>query len=265
MLDLHAVSVTPAAKDVLTDITTILLGTDGVSAAGVPIMPGATLKRWGVMTTIADTIEEAMLYSQDMDDPQNGERFALGAGSLIGIVDIETLLAYTKGRRVARIMQNTAAAASMGYFIDQYATPAPVTTKSLGNHSIISQLFAGALTAVTWRSQAFAPATNPPAGKYAILGAWVNALTNYALIRFAHASFKGFKPGFAVKDNINTAVANAVLGINNKVFANPGMQFVELGDVPTFDMTSIGSGLNIEMSAITADTPNVTLNLCRVG
>lgn len=262
MLDLHALSSGGSAA-ALTDIATILLGGDGATAAGVPIGANAKLINWGAMTTIADTISRLRLLSPDHVDYQNGEDFILGASSLIGCMNVDTDMDYKKGRRIIAMLQNTGAANNMGFLVDKYGS-SKVPSAPLKDRVVISQLFAGALAAITWRAQAFAPAILPPTGRYALLGFWINCITNYALVRFVHSSFGGYKPGLPCKDDISTAAARAVLPPSNPVYANPGYQFLVLKDVPEFQITENGTGLTIEASAITTDTPIITLNLSKV-
>jgi hypothetical protein len=279
-LDLRAVSSTGGTS--LTSIATVLLGGDGQTVAGVPVTtnPPATLIGWGGMTTIADTIKEIQMQSLDQLDDINVEDFTPGASSLIGYQHFWDNLPYRTAARVLKMAQNTGAANNIGYYMDLY----PITTgqagqviaQSLGRFGptaatwIGSTTYGGALTAVTWKQQALAPTTVMPAGRYAILGAKVNALTNYGLLRFRHADFGTFAPGIPVLDMTNTAAANAVLP-KDPFFLHEGNQFVYLSEIlqqpmcPVFTVTAQGTGLQFEMAAITADTPIVTLNLRKVG
>jgi len=263
MLDLHALTDT-TGNVALTLLSTAakIPANDGQTAPGVPIAPGAKLKGWGIYTTIADTIAEAKLLSQDQIDSINGEYYNPGAASVLGIVHFESVLVYKTGGRLLYYKQNTGAAPVIGYLLDQYGTNG--VPQEINNNIKLPQVFGGALTANTWGSVAVSPTSQIPAGKYAILGVYVHALTNYALIRFAHADFGGKKPGFPVVD-VSKAAARAVLPPQDPVWNLVGRQFVALGDVPVFAATSAGTGLTIEMLSITADTPNVILNLVKVG
>jgi hypothetical protein len=216
------------------------------------------------MTTIADTMREASLVSQDQVDSINGEYWRGGTASVLGLVHFDAYLPYQKGSRQLSVRQNTAAAPIIGYTIDQYASPAGADVRNFGQRIMLPQVFAGALTANTWGSVPVAQTTNPPAGKYALLGAYVVGLTNYALIRFTHADFGGKKPGFPVVD-ASKAVARAVVPMNTPIFTQYGAQFLAMGDVPTFNISAGGMGLTIEMLSITADTPDVMLHLVQVG
>ncbi len=240
----------------------------------------ATLIGWGGMTTIADTVKEIQLLSLDQLDDINAEDFNPGAGSLLGYAHFWENLPYKTAARTIKMAQNTAGANNMGYYMDLYATTVgvsgqPIVTQ-LGRFGptaaswIGSTTYGGALTAITWKTQGLAPTTAIPAGRYAILGAKVNALTNYALLRFRHADFGTFAPGFPVIDATNTALANASVS-KDPFFLQDMNQFVYLGEIlqqptcPVFTATAQGTGLNFEMAAITADTPIVTLNLRKVG
>lgn len=236
---------------------------DGQTAPGVPIAPGAVLKAWGAYTTIADTLRELKMLSQDQIDSINGEYWNPGAASTLGLAHFDSFLPYRTGGRNIYIRQNTGAAPIHAYTIDQYSTPLGANVNNFGQAIKLPQVFGGALTANVWGSQAVAPTTNMPAGTYALLGAFVHGLTNYAGIRFAHADFGGKKPGFPVVDP-SKAAARAVLPMPAPVFNGYGIQFLAMGDVPVFRTTSAGTGLTIEMNSITADTPNVILNLKQI-
>jgi len=264
VLDLHCLtdggSVTLKNISLAADIP----ANDGQTAPGVPIAPGATLKGWGAFTTIADTLMELKLVSQDQIDSVNGEYWTPGAASVLGMAHFDSNLPYRSGGRSISIRQNTGAANIVAYTLDKYPSPMGANVQNFGQMIKLPQVFGGALTAVTWGTVPVAPTSNIPAGSYAILGAYVSALTNYAAIRFTHADFGGKKPGFPVVD-ASKAAARAVLPMNAPVFNMYGMQFMALGDIPVFRATSAGTGLTIEMMDITADTPNVCLNLVQVA
>ena len=275
MLDLHALSSGGSLQPTLGAVGTILLGGDGVSAAGVPIDNGANLVGWGALTTIADTIAKLQLLSQDQLDPINGQNLAFGATSVLGILHQYDFLPYKTGVRSFNIAQVTAAANCIVYLLDYYPQAPkepPVQVDKYGRmagNGQYSTTYGGALTALTWKQQAFAPSPLLPTGKYAILGCWVDALTNYALIRFRHANFGTFAPGFPVVDTSLATVRATVNG--EELFMNNGYQFWLLSErlkkpsCPVFNVTAQGTGLNLEMAAITADTPIVTVNLAKVG
>jgi hypothetical protein len=274
MLDLHAVT-SSGSTGSLGALSTIALGGDGATTAGVPISMGATLIQWGGMTTIADTIAGLKMSSLDQDDPVNGEDFEFGTSSLLGYHIVHDNLAYVKGARNISINQNTGAANNMGYTIDIYGDVQGkepcVALGKLSPRSIpISSTFGGALTALTWGEKTLAPTSQLPQGKYAIEGFWANALTNYALIRFKHADFGGYYPGLPAIDMTNTAVANAVLP-KDDVLLQQGYQFDVMSEMtglpccPVFNVGPTGTGLTIQALSITAPTPIVTLNLTRIA
>jgi hypothetical protein len=239
---------------------------DGQTVAGVPIAPGAIMKAYGAFTTIADTLKEVKLISQDQIDSINGEDWNVGAASTLGIAHFDANLPYRSGGRTIYTAQNTGTAPIAAYTIDQYPSPAgsmPSQGK-WGQRIILPQVFGGALTAGAWGSVPVAPTSNIPQGKYAIVGAFVHALTNYAVVRFRHADFGGKIPGFPVVDS-SKAAARAVLPMPAPVFNLAGQQFLALGDCPVFTTTSTGTGLTIDALSITADTPNVILNLVQVS
>jgi hypothetical protein len=236
--------------------------------------PQAKLVAWGAFTTVADTLAYLQLLSQDMIDPLNGENLVNGSGSLLQYAFKYTNIPYKLGQRQIKYTQNTGANPIIGWTLDAYPGPATAgrgdqSDKTLPNQILIYNTFTQ-LTANTWGTKAYAPATAIPNGKYAILGGWVTGLTNSGLIRFAHADFGAFKPGFPVVDMTNTALANASAA-KDPLILNQGYQFCYLGELagrgqlPVFNVTGAGTGLNIEALAITADTPTVFILIAKVG
>lgn len=274
-LDLHAVT-SGGSVTTLAAISTIAAGGDGATVAGVPIAPGAILTHWGGITTIADVIEEIKLATQDMWDPINGEDFSFGTatGYLAALFNKATWIPYKTGQRQISMAQKTGAANNIGYTIDYSQSTPPVPTRAISkfvpNQINLSTVFGGALTAITWGNQAFAPTTSIPNGYYAILGCYVSALTNAALIRFRHADFGLFRPGFPVLDQSLTAVANAVLP-KEETLLHQGEQFVFLSEklraplCPVFRATNGGTGLSFDVLDIVADTPNVNVVIAKVA
>lgn len=270
MLDIHGLS--SGGGTSLTSIGTIMLGGDGATVAGVPVAGNAALVGWGGLTTIADTIKELKMVSQDQLDPVNGEDVVTGSAAA-GILHIWDYLKFEAGARQLSMSQNTGAANNIGYLIDNYGG-GPVTKHEIyginGKNWYGSTVYGGALTALTWKQQAFNPANAIPAGKYAIQGAWVSALTNYALIRFRHADFGVYAPGFPVVDP-HIAAARAVLPLERVFLTSSGYQFSAMSEIlkipcePIFTVQANATGLNFEMCAITTDTPEVILNLVKVG
>jgi len=258
------------------NVATIALGGDGATVAGLPIDTtklAATLVQWGGLTTIADTIEDLQLYTQDQWDNVNGEWITPGASSLLGSIVQETYIPYQKGKRVISMQQNTAAANNVGFFTDAYYDSQVEVHMGFSfpqNKVVRSTTYGGALTALTWRSQAFTPTQMPPDGKYVLLGVSVNALTNHALIRFQHSDFNQYLPGFPVIDQMNTTVANAVLP-KWGIYQQTGRQFAYMSQqsgqpmCPVFHIKAGQSGLNFQMLSITADTPIVTLFAANIG
>jgi len=235
---------------------------------GTPVSDNANLVGWGGLTTIASPILAIKMQSQDQLDTANTQEF-ITTGGVEGIKHVWDNLP-SKAQRT--ISMKTAAVPTMAYFMDNYAggntTEVPKYGKP-GKNAQYSQVFGGALTAITWGTVPFAPTTAMPPGRYAILGAKVSSLTNYGLVRFQHKDFGGLFPGFPVMDQTK-AVARAVVGLDD-IFQQDGYQFSILSQVlkiplmPTFTVTAQGTGLIIWAAAITADTPMVTLNLAQVG
>jgi len=275
-VDLHALT-SGGSHAAAALINTIAAGGDGQATAGVPIGPAATLVGWGNGTTIADTIESIQLQSQDMWDPINGENYNLGTSGLTGLYCAFTNVPYRTGVRNFTGQQNTGAANTFVYTLDLYSEgnigaryPAGWGSYHPANKIVLSTTYGGALTAITWGAQAFAPTTAIPNGIYEIEGAYCNAMTNYGLLRFRHADFGGAAPGFPVYDITNTTVANAVQP-KDQFLVYQGYQFKRLSEMmgqpcaPRFRVTNAGTGLRFEMLDIVADTPIVNIIISKVG
>jgi len=275
MLDLHAVVVTPGAVLVLgTGDPTVAPGSDGQSSAGVPIDQGATLVGWGLLAPTADSIARIKLSSQDQPDPVNGVDIADGATSLkVGTFKTDNL-PHKTGVRKLSAGTNVGVVAGAGLLLDLYSK-GPCVKGSRHMEGMLSPgtatTFGAALVANTWGSQPFVPASALPTGKYALLGAYVSALTNVAALRFSHANFGGMKPGFPVVNANLTAALGVQLCDKTPLWIEQGMQFVTLGEelgvpcCPVFSVTSNGTGLSIEAIAAQACTPVVSLLLAKVG
>lgn len=274
MLDVHALTITPGAVLVLGSGGVVAAGGDGAQVAGVPIRPDANLRMYGFHSPTADTIANLKLQSQDMVDPINGILFTPGAASLLNGHFDYTSLKYKSGARVITAGTNVGVVAGTGFLIDEYAGgPCIAGARSMGNEVMTgANTFGGALTANAWGTLAYTPANALPNGKYAILGAYVSAITNAALIRFSHPDFGSFKPGFPVHnyETISTATWDKACK-DDLVSGAVGEQFIYLSEVmgrpmcPVFTVSNAGTGLNIEMVSAQADTPVVQLMLAKVA
>lgn len=271
MLDLRALSSGGATGGL--GGTFIVAAGDEAAVAGVPLKPNATLVAWGHSTTVADTIENCNCKSQDMLDPINGETFFPGAAADIQLFQKFTNVPYKTGQRIYQIDQNTGAANSLAWALDAYPEDGAQNIKGsrfMPGQISVKQLFGGALTAITWGSVAFAPTTAIPNGKYAILGFHAFALTDSALIRFKHASFKGVMPGYPAIDHTTAAIARPTVPGDDSLNQD-GFQFVYMSEIlgqpccPVFEVSNAGTGLIIQALSITADTPGIQVNLAKVG
>lgn len=273
MLDVRAVTITPGAVLVLGNPGAVSTN-DGAQVAGVPLRNDAILRMYGFHSPTADTIARVRLQSQDQVDPINGVDFVPGAASLLNQHFDYTTLPYKAGARVIQAGTNTGVVAGNGYMIDEYnGGPLVKGSRSMGGEVMVGALtFGGALTANVWGTLAFSPTSALPNGKYAILGAYVSAIANAALIRFAHADFGSFKPGFPVMnyETISTATWDKACK-DDLILGAVGEQFIYLGDVfgkpmcPVFTVGNAGTGLNIEIISAQADTPVVNLVIAKVG
>lgn len=273
MLDLHANVITPGAVLVLGVGPGVIAAADGQSVAGVPIDPAATLVGWGMITATADSIARIRLQSQDQVDPINGVDVAPGATSVVLNFWKYENLKYKTGARVIQAGTNVGVVAGSSLLLDAYPSPAGIAGNRHMPGMVITTpatTFGAALVANAWGAQPYAPASPLPNGRYAILGSSVSACTQ-AAIRFVHASFKGYKPGYICSD-MNAAAATTIqTSVKTDLLVEPGWQFVTLGTelgfgcCPVFDVTNAGTGLTIEMIAAQAATPVVTLYLAKVG
>lgn len=274
MLDLHCITITPGAALTLGNVaSTIALGGDGQSVAGVPIADGATLVRWGMLSPTADTIAAIKFSSQDQVDPINGEYYIPGAASLLNVFHETDFLPYKTGLRQFQAGTNTGVVAGSVYTVDQYAKGECVKGARHMANTVVpsSTTFSGACTTNVWNSQAFAPGTALPTGKYAILGALVSAITNGAVIRFSHADFLGMSPGFPVHNYETISTSTWDKSDKSPILQELGTQFIYQGEelgvpcCPVFKVSNAGTGLTMQVLSVQADTPVVTPVLAKVG
>jgi len=273
MLDVHATTTTPGAVLVLGNISAVIAGGgDGASVAGVPIGPDAVLVQWGFLSPTADSIAAIKLSSQDMVDPINGCYYVPGAVSLLLSWMDQCAIPYKTGVRGIQVGTNVGVVAGSGILVDWYPNPECVNGDEfpLGVVVPASFTYGAALVANTWGSNAFAPATALPNGKYAILGWMVSACTQ-AAIRFTHSDFQGKAPGGFVSNYELTAVLDWQTNDKDIVNQPHGSQFVYWSKMmgkpccPVFNVTNAGTGLTVQMIAAQAATPVVTVVLMKIG
>ena len=260
-----------------------LLTTDGASVAGMPLKGDAvngtpTMIVWGIQNLIADTHRELQMLSADQFDARNGEYDILGASAVINDKSYFTRIPFKGGVRTPSIRSNTAAGKPLVYMIDNYPMGSyPTTRCGLVNayQQKVNQTLSAATAQTAWVATGVAPTTPLKAAKYAILGATINAVTDHAVIRYSHADFNGYKPGFPISDTTNTlgdAANNAQLASMPRNLFDfwAGYQFVMMDQYagtgcPVFQASSAASGLSIEIADTAADTANVTTYLAVVG
>lgn len=276
MLDVRATTGTPGAVLTLANLATIALN-DGSPVAGVPINDKARLILWGSNSLIANTVANTRLISQDLIDPINGEEIRLGTTSLQNQAYKLTNVPYKSGARTISQGTNTAqTATSTGFTVDYYDGGAVMGSAAgmervLANQISVSQICA-ADVALTWTTTGLAPATQIPNGKYALLGVFTSLMTEPHVVRFSHADFGAFKPGFPIVGMSNSAILGFQKGMKDYIQASAGYQFVAFSEllgkpcIPVFSVSNAGTGLVIESLAGTAtDTPTYTLVLAKVG
>lgn len=252
---------------------------DGQTTMGVPrsaTKGEATLVMWGVSGIVSvGVIKEALLQSQDQIDPTNAVDWLPKATSLIGTFAETTQLKFLGSQRIIKY-SNTVATLTSAFYLDYYADNGKrgVGPGTLFPDSQVQfkQAF-GALTAQKWGSVAVQPSINPPEGVYEILGCWVDGLTEAGYIKFQHADFGTYQPGFPVIDDISTTLIRSTLPGNvlNLISAYEGFQFARLSDIlkrpvcPRFKIGANSTGLQAWCLDNTADTPTIIVNLNRVG
>lgn len=278
MLDLHAMTITPGAVLVLGANGAIAAGQDGASVAGVPVNSAklaATLVGWGFLSPTADSIARIKLQSPDQVDPVNGIDVAKGATSLEIAYWQFDKLPFETGVRSLTVGTNVGVVAGTGLLLDHYAGGGQVIKGSRNMPNMViptpATTFGAALVANTWGSQPFAPTSPLPAGKYALLGAYVSAITNVAALRFSHADW-AYDPGFPVVNTQLSAILGIQLAPKDELWHEPGYQFVNLQDklegipcCPVFTVGPGSTGLTIWAIAAQACTPVVSLILAKVG
>lgn len=277
MLDVHAVTTTPGAGTTLGSPGTAPSTNDGCPVAGVPLVSAqgkAKMRMFGFSAPTADTIAALKFVSQDMPDAINGYNIVPGTTSVLTQFYDYYQLPFVKGARQISAGTNTGVVAGHAWYIDEYQEGLCVAgSESMGQVVIAGQTtFGGALTTNVWGSQAYAPATPIHQGKYAILGAFARAVTNNALIRFSHADFKGFKPGFPISNyEVALATAKQLCMKDELIQTADGSQFIYLSKAlgvpccPVFNVGPSATGLTIEMISVQADTPDIALVLAKVG
>jgi hypothetical protein len=184
-------------------------------------------------------------------------------------------LAYASAARVVQVSQK-AAGLVFAFLVDHYENADARANTIAGSfwpaaRGLYSQLFTGALTAGAWGSQAFTPTYNLPSGKYAILGFEASALTNVAAVRFQHADFGVCQPGCVTADFFTSALTASNVSSDDLTMNAQFYQFVQMSLVtgkpqcPVFRAGPNGTGLNIGVFDLTADTPTIALNLAYLG
>jgi hypothetical protein len=241
----------------------------------VPIRPDARLIDWGFLSPTADSIARLKLASQDQIDPINGEDISPGVASLWLGFHKFTNIPYKTGSRIITAGTNVGVVAGSGLLIDYYDHPSDLGgDRAYFTPNIVmppSLTYGAATVANTWGTNAYAPATALPNGKYAILGSWTTALANVAAIRFLHADFGFCAPGYPVADPEISAILGWQIHNRDPLWLANGYQFAYLSEktgkdcIPVFTASNAGTGLAIQMLAAQAATPVVTLNLAKVG
>jgi hypothetical protein len=272
---------TTGSTSVLTTVKTIPNG-DGESVYGTPIASKAKLIQWGVLALATKYIAQLQLSTLDQTDPINGENINIGGNSLMNMLFKYTQLNYVKGQRNINLLQ-TATGNSIAWTVDWYDANFPsISSKEFGvqdKNLLISLLVTGALTINIWNQIIVAQAatgtflTPIPNGKYAILGAWVSNIASTCLLRFKHADFGAYRPGFPVFNFLDQAtVLHTTVQPEDDLIGKQGYQFAVWEKLigkpccPVFTVNNNATGLIVEFISNTAsEEPLISLNLVKVG
>jgi hypothetical protein len=97
-------------------------------------------------------------------------------------------------------------------------------------------------------------------------------MTEPHVVRFSHADFGAYKPGFPLVGSANSAILGWQKGQKDYLQLSQGTQFIAMSEllnkpcIPVFSVSNAGTGLVIESLAGTAtDTPTYTLMLAKVA
>jgi hypothetical protein len=278
MLDLHVLYDATGSTTLFQPKT--IPANDGAVVAGVPLITAtkvATLAMWGAVgLSVATGIKQASMTSNDLNDPNNTNNWKPSGTSLnIMTPHFMESLSYATAARVVQAAQK-GIGLIFTFQVDHYEPKDARAVCVPGSYfpaarGLYSQLFGGALTAGAWGSQGFAPTYNLPAGRYALLGFQASALTNVAAVRFQHADFGVCQPGCIAADFFTTATTITGVSSDDIAMNSQYNQFVQLSQYtgkpqcPVFRAGPNGTGLNIGVFDLTADTPTIVLNLAFLG
>lgn len=272
MLDLRSlVDLTGNVAD--TVLNTIPTG-DLSTVAGVPAITPYENARllyavWDEL--VAGTpIKTAKIVTTDLVDPANG--YDLGSTFPPDVIAERLDLPFRSGAVQPHYSQTVAAkiqcllhwlypAASSRVGVTMGPNPG-------GNSGAASYAFTlAAKTAGAWGADALSVATWP-AGRYALLGWELSAVTKRAAVRFVHGDFGGYRPG------AHTPQADLAVTVNETSLPPwmqaKGYQFAALSRVlglpccPVFTVSSQGSGLTSEILDLTVDTPKLRINVQQI-
>jgi hypothetical protein len=277
LLDLHLVYDATGSTDTVVDTSNsnaVIPSGDGASVKGISPFANATLIGYGgVVARSTEAIVTIGMNGNNLPDPSNGLRFTATGTSMILGKSMFAKLSYGGGNANNVAYANETAGASLLYTLDWIpgignTSPGDFDPANPGMYSLTS----GALTAGVYKGTVFAPSPSIPAGKWAILGAWLEPLTSAAYLRFQHSDFKGAAPGFPIPDYATGSLVTANFG-GTRLFSQnvQGYQFVSLGQIlrqpacPVFTAQGGATGLTVQMASPNTDTPTAILNLQRVG
>lgn len=276
MLDLHSVYDATGSTDTVVvenNANAVIPAGDGASNIGVSPFPNSVLVSFGAesLNGGAQGIVTVGLSGNNLVDPTNKILLTATGTDVMAVKQLTGQFSYAKGPNLVNYAQE-AAGKILTNKIDVVAAGQSVAGSYIpANQAVYSNTF-GALTAGAYGSLAFNPTNTPPVGTYAILGAWVHALTAGAAIRFQHADFKGASPGFPVVDYSTGTLTPAQIqgGWPFATFAQgyqfvAASQFLGIPSCPVFRVQGQGTGLTQQIIDATGDTPTVTLNLQKLS
>jgi hypothetical protein len=276
MLDLHSVYDSTGSTDTIVaenNSNAVIPTNDGATTIGVSPFNNAVLVAFGAQSLNggAQGIVSVGLQGNNIVDPTNKMQFTATGTDVMAVKSIMTQVGYSNGPNLVNYAQEAAGIITT-HKLDLVQGPACTGGSYTPAGQAIYPATFSQLTAGAYGSKSFAPTNAPPIGRYAVLGAWVSALTAGAALRFDHTDFKGAKPGFPVVDYATAALTPSQIQ-GGGVFSPEaqGYQFVWLSQklgvasCPVFTVQGQGTGLNIQCIDGTADTPTVILNLQKVG
>ncbi len=270
LLDLHSVYDATGSTDTVVsenNSNAAIPANDGSNVIGLSPFGNATLLGYGATVgAAAQALVTIGMSSNNLVDPVN-KLLDTARGTDTRTCAMKWLTTnYARGPNLVQYAQEAAGVLAT-FKIDlvqvgSSSSPSSYALQNIAEYTINS----GACTAGVYQSTAFAPSPTPPVGVYRILGARVCNVLFAAAIRFTHADFAGAHPGFPVVSYSDQALTIAGIGGNFLTSDQvQGYQFLAMSQAlgipccPQFTIQGQGTGLNVEILDVIADTPTIDL------